>query len=897
MKLYLNSLFNFKGSRSRRAIASIGLLLCAIGAGIQPAHAEGSRELVGNGGHRPYTEWRTDKTAGIVRRTLLKVYAKSGEVINLGSSGVGVGAGNAVLFSPTADVDTATPLLDCKVAQPGKGVMTTHAQEIAGPLPALGGYDPCTFTAPADGIYQVAFYGPDGKNGSTDPNSIPSIDTVSVSNPVITASQRSTVAMWDITVRSNTTSTADLSGRVFTDYVAMIMSSNDRQLKSDLYVLTNDGYQYQTALNGLDPNGFIFFASSQGLVRPNGQTLYRSARSSNPTDNLLLSLLGGITIQPPVHKMFFSLPANATTIALGYPTSATPPSPAQNFLFTGGTGGSGNSTPEGIGGTFSFLAPQDGRYQILIDTNNDGVYSISSGDRLLEGVAFNGSNVVTWDGTDNNGAILSARPGNAPYNSRIILKGGEYHFPLIDAETNLTGFRIEMLNPPGPFTNGANATTIYYDESNYSTDSADVTLGCGAPTTPCNASNGVDSASGGHRFATNYGDKKAIDTWIYFYSTAIDAPLIITATTKPKVSATKSVQFLTDNDGSGTTTVNDIVQYSITYSNLSPSTTDAINFQITDTLPSQLTFVSAQLVSKTAGNNLTLNSAYAGSGALTNSGTLRVGDSITLTINARINSQNNGLAILNQAKAKFGTPTTPTANIVVVSDADTAGSNTDTPTVGNFYKQVNDNFERGNDPALKNDDDATLFKVATVTPARVRLVKRITRINVSDITTVVDPTTTVDTNDDVSGWSSGYLRGAVDGGKVQPGDTVEYTIYFLSDGGVAAENVNICDLVPTNSTFVPNGFTAGSGIALAVGSATPTALLTNLADADGGQFIAVPIATPVPCSSTNATTNPNGAIVVKLGNSVPPANTDPINSYGFIRFRARVNGDPLLITP
>ena len=49
--------------------------------------AEGSKEMVKNGGYRPYTEWTSsDTSAGIVRKTLLKVYVKSGEKINLGSS-------------------------------------------------------------------------------------------------------------------------------------------------------------------------------------------------------------------------------------------------------------------------------------------------------------------------------------------------------------------------------------------------------------------------------------------------------------------------------------------------------------------------------------------------------------------------------------------------------------------------------------------------------------------------------------------------------------------------------------------------------------------------------------------------------------------------------------------
>jgi fimbrial isopeptide formation D2 family protein/uncharacterized repeat protein (TIGR01451 family) len=893
MKLYPKSIVALLGSpsRSSRTVAGLVLMLGAIGSSVQPVQAEGSRELVLSGGHRPYTEWRTNTTAGILRRTLLKVYARAGEVINLGSSAVGVGTGgNAVLFSPTANVDTATPLLDCKAQQSGKGVMTTRAQEIAGPLPTAGGYDPCTFTVPTDGIYQVAFYGPDGKNGSADPvgTNISATDTISVSNPVITTEQRSTVAMWDITVRSSTSSTADINGRVFTDYVALIMSSNGRQLKSDLYILTNDGYRYRTALNGLDPNGFIFFANEQGLLQPNGQPLYRSGIANPANDNTVSALAGGVTIQPPVHKMFFSPPNNSAVTALGAPLTATPPAPAQNFLFTGGTGGSGNQTPQSVGGTFSFDAPQDGNYQIIIDTNNDGIYNPASSDRVLDGTTVTGSNTAAWDGRDGAGAIVPARASNNPYNARIILKGGEYHFPLIDAETNSTGFTIEMLNPPGAFSNGANTTTIYYDERNYTVNSTNVSLSCNALITiPCDARAGADSASGGHRFGTDYGDKKAIDTWIFFPSPQVFTPLVITTSNQANVRATKSVKFLTDADSSNSVTVGDQVQYTITYSNLSPANTDATGFIITDNLPSQLSFVSTQLTFRTTGNTLTLNPSYAGSGTLINPGTLRVGDTITLTITATINNQNSGNPISNQAQAQFGTPENPATIATVITDADSAGSTTSTPTIGNLFQQIaNDTVNQGNDPANTGDDDPTLFRVVAF-PSRIRLVKRITRINTTDFPAVIDPTTTLDPNDNAPNWVPGYLQGAIDGGTVQPGDTIEYTIYFLSDGGVGAQDVKICDLVPTNSTFVPTAFGATSGIALAIGSSTPTAFLSNPADADDGQFIASPTATPVPCNG-GSTANPNGAIVVNIAPGVPAFSVDPVNSYGFIRFRAQV---------
>ncbi|MCC5668812.1 GEVED domain-containing protein [Nostoc sp. CHAB 5784] len=195
------------------------------------------------------------------------------------------------------------------------------------------------------------------------------------------------------------------------------------------------------------------------------------------------------------------------------------------------------------------------------------------------------------------------------------------------------------------------------------------------------------------------------------------------------------------------------------------------------------------------------------------------------------------------------------------------------------------------------------------------LVKRITRINNQDLTNIVDGRSDVSTNatnyvaspndvddDSSNAWPSGYLRGMINGGTVKPGDELEYTIYFLSNGQGDVTSVQICDLVPTNTTFLPtafNGMTpndgglpgADKGIALGLGSSTPTAYLTNAQDGDRGHFYtANESGIPSSCGS-----NTNGAVVVNITRSpdlsnLPPANGSgtPANSYGFVRFRARV---------
>ncbi len=197
------------------------------------------------------------------------------------------------------------------------------------------------------------------------------------------------------------------------------------------------------------------------------------------------------------------------------------------------------------------------------------------------------------------------------------------------------------------------------------------------------------------------------------------------------------------------------------------------------------------------------------------------------------------------------------------------------------------------------------FDATSAATAKLLLVKRITAINGVNLIGFIDDPNTTDDNE--SNWpvpAATYLRGAIDGGVVQPGDEVEYTIYFLSQGSTDITNVNICDLVPSNTTFIPSAFNnstprdgslpeADLGIALALNSVslpiTPTMYLSNAADGDRGEFFLPGKTPPVACSGSND----NGAVVVNVVKSpttLPHATASgtPSNSYGFIRFRARV---------
>ncbi|MCU0550698.1 MAG: DUF11 domain-containing protein [Leptolyngbya sp. Prado105] len=147
-----------------------------------------------------------------------------------------------------------------------------------------------------------------------------------------------------------------------------------------------------------------------------------------------------------------------------------------------------------------------------------------------------------------------------------------------------------------------------------------------------------------------------------------------------------------------------------------------------------------------------------------------------------------------------------------------------------------------------------------------------------------------------------FMIGGTDGGFNKPGDELEYTMYFLSSGDGAAENVLFCDRVPTNVTFTPTGFntgvpadpnglsTADRGIVVNIGG--NSLALTGIADGDRARYFppgtepsSIAGLAGINCGGANT----NGAIVVNLGN-LPNATApgSPAGSYGFVRFRARV---------
>ncbi|ESA34409.1 conserved repeat protein [Leptolyngbya sp. Heron Island J] len=233
--------------------------------------------------------------------------------------------------------------------------------------------------------------------------------------------------------------------------------------------------------------------------------------------------------------------------------------------------------------------------------------------------------------------------------------------------------------------------------------------------------------------------------------------------------------------------------------------------------------------------------------------------------------------------------------------------------VGNIDNQASLSFGAqtfpSDDPDSPPIDDPTTFTVVSSDPD-VLLVKRITAIN-GDRTKNPNDNTTLNgivndnvTNsaDDMSNWPNGYLLGELDAGLVNPGDEIEYTVYFLNAGGTTAETVRICDWIQPNQSFV-TGLYGGNDIELVIGSTTYN--LTDDSDAttvDRGEVTTVGNLPAVPtCNLSGFSTSATDEVVVvditgttgdPTGLATLPNTTGqgtPTNAYGYFRFTTKVN--------
>ena len=208
----------------------------------------------------------------------------------MGSSAVGVNNGDITVYDPGVITDTTpsrfrrsrpAPTASsaaCSGRRPDR--RAGHDHELARrsspgrrPSPVVEiprGYVPCSYVAPSTGLYNVVFYGPAGDGGSLDGGVAADVNLTSrrlqrqrkahPSRRGTSPSARPTRARRTSTAGSSPT--PSLRSR----------RGNGLPINQTIYVVTTDGFRYQTDTRGLDPNGYLFFGSRTGFLDADGVT-------------------------------------------------------------------------------------------------------------------------------------------------------------------------------------------------------------------------------------------------------------------------------------------------------------------------------------------------------------------------------------------------------------------------------------------------------------------------------------------------------------------------------------------------------------------------------------------------------------------------------------------------
>lgn len=431
------------------------------------AYAEGSKELTQYDGNRPFLEWQSTKQMEQPRQAVIYAYVKEGETVNFGSSvpyvfnqsinSVCDGLSGKIdelrddwklsetlypsiaVTMPSEDGGTAfdpqssaaedinvkydienpivgdaantvylygyTPRVNNHYCS-NKGFIYTREEE------KNGSYKPATFKAPVTGTYAFRFLST--SHSSLTPHLAGTDESLwnDSTGEDINKQGNSNIAAWDITVKDVNDTVQN--GRVWTDMLFMNMGGNSKDsnggwhdgLKSNVYILTDDGFEYQVDFNGIDPFGFAFYSNRRGLlldgynkytnskdtseVRPLLHSVYSSDETSgndvgklpiktefddygakNGVSSVLANLVPVDKEKDSTHKIFFNVPSDDAVAAYTSGLIKTtedikrPDDSEFEFSFIGAGTGVGTGTDEnvsygtkGAGGQFEVVIPK-----------------------------------------------------------------------------------------------------------------------------------------------------------------------------------------------------------------------------------------------------------------------------------------------------------------------------------------------------------------------------------------------------------------------------------------------------------------------------------------------------------------------------------------------------------
>jgi uncharacterized repeat protein (TIGR01451 family) len=608
-----------RGGHHRR-VAIAAVMVAALGAvWTAPAFGEGSVDF--NTG--PDAQRRNTIVMVGGEYTVLRVYARAGETVQMASSAMQTvgGVDDILVYAPgtsfasstdpsmratlPSDPVFSTDIFDCNVDDAGTGRINSRAQELAGPAPNPGGYTPCAFTAPADGIYPVIML-------PTDPAGLTSSGTVGSPG----TGGAGGLSMWDVTVRD----TGDVvqPGRLFSYRLALLGGSPVQPLLSPDpagYFLTPTGYQYRFSFFVHNAVSWDLTANARGVIdATTGARTFASFQYGGGFTEAIAPQLTAPDVAADSRFPIFFHPVDPVAISgpgglaqtRGYATAPISPSTALSGLTFTGAGGAPGATAQGSGGTISFAsqAPMNGLgYTTEIDLNHNGTFGDANDVVHSTADLSSAGNSFAWNGRDANGAT----PPCGSYQYRVRSTVAEAHLTQGDVEQS-AGTQIERLTLPSDPALGDPFAASYDDVDPYKatavTDAA-----------PGAVDQGVSSPTF-HAWTTNTGNDDFVDTWVRLPdvvasgtlqvclppSTASPTPTTPATTAPPRAPGTttkpRPKPRLTLNTTVNRTTVRAGATVTFTLRVRNPSTRSLRSVRVCDRLPAGLVLVRATPASR-----------------------------------------------------------------------------------------------------------------------------------------------------------------------------------------------------------------------------------------------------------------------------------------------------------
>ncbi|PZD70358.1 hypothetical protein C1752_13893 [Acaryochloris thomasi RCC1774] len=630
---------------------------------------------------------------------------------------------------------------------------------------------------------------------------------------------------------------------------------------ADLYIRTPGGrpnteFIWQLDLNNFAPQRHEIVANSIGLNPPNSRT----------------SALGSSGASFAREFPIYLAPPNSSSAVL--PVLPEPASPnLTNLRFFDNNSQDNSISPNSTtnvqdSGFFQFDLDVAGTYRIIIDTNDNR--SFDNGDRVLFGSATAGANAVEWDGRGINAAVLPS----GTYPAQVSIGLGEYHFVAFDAETSGGGTNNGLAIWDA---NGSNPRTPVLNHWDDSPIAGTRNLVGALSNTPAGRHTWGNFSSGG------IGNTNFIDTWVFGN--------IQDQETQTIIADTDDNDFGDAPDTYGTDT-------DITVGGIPASHLISANLHLGTVAPDLE--ADGQPTSNADGDDNN------GTAPDDEEGVNFIGNSTSYSATVRVTNTTGEDAYLagwidfNQD----GTFQASEGVVATVADNDTTATLTWTNLSGlaagdTYYARL-----RINDAPLTTSDfngggSNGEVEDYQVSDPNVLLVKRITAINNTQLTDVEDGGTSTDA-DNHPFWPANYLVGQIDAGTVQPGDDVEYTVYFLNTGSSAAEGVRFCDRIQPEEALKLAAY-GGPDPDVQVRLGTSATLDLSAANdaADRTQFVAGGTTLPATCNLQGA--NANGTLIFDItgaaNTGLPnltlfPGSTgqgQPNNAYGFFRYTTTIN--------